>query len=100
MKRPEDVKADAFCHIHRVKNTVSEGLGTGRRDGGAMRNTTWVGLPQAAVSDWTVANLRTERCSQNQGHAESKPTGRNDVWLISAKIHHCQSTELPVPPKD
>lgn len=93
------MKRDAFCHVHIVKNTVSKGLGTGRRDGGAVRNTTRVGLQQAAVSDWTVANLRTECCSQNRGHVESKPTCVNEIWLISAKVHHCHSTELPVFPK-
>lgn len=93
------MKRDAFCHVHIVKNTVSKGLGTGRRDGGAVRNTTRVGLQQAAVSDGTVANLRTECCSQNRGHVESKPTCVNEIWLISAKVHHCHSTELPVFPK-
>lgn len=89
---------DAFCHIHRVKNAVSKGLGPRRRDGGAMKETSWVGLPQGAVSDWTVANLRAKCCSQNWGHVECKPKGVNEIWLIPAEIHHRQSAESPVLP--
>lgn len=63
-----------------------------------MKKTTWVGLPQTGVSDWTVANLRTKCCLQNWGHVESKPTGMDEIWLISAEIHHCQSAESPVLP--
>lgn len=45
-----------------------------------------------------LANLRAKCCSENWGHAESKSTGVNEIWLISAEIHHCQSAELPVLP--
>lgn len=67
-----------------VKNTASKGLGIARKDGVTMRNITQAGPQQAAMSEWTVAMLRTKCCSQNRWHANML----HEIRLIATKIHH------------